>query len=65
MRTLDIPPEKIKRSSIDGLLKFRIMNFEEVDPKEIYNVEGVGRFKIIGRWFDGKNTDYDFLEVKE
>lgn len=65
MRTLNIPPEKIKRSSIDGKLKFRIMNFEEVDPKEIYNVEGVGLFKIIGRWFDGKNTDYDFLEVKE
>ena len=65
MRTLNIPPEKITISPFNGKLRFRVMNFEEVDRNEIYNVEGVGRFKIIGRWFDGKNTEYDFLEVNE
>lgn len=65
MRTLIIPPEKIRRSSIDGKLKFRMMNFDEEERGEIYKVEGVGLFKIIGRWFDGEDTEYDFIEVKE
>lgn len=65
MRILNVPPEKITRSPFTGKLRFRIMNFDEVDPKEIYKVEGVGLFKIIGRWFDGKDTEYDFIAVKE